>query len=155
MQQNFRGGRGEILAADVSAMASQSGNFSFVGTTAWDASKGKIRFATEDEQRATSVRKALEMEGQAWARQIHPDAWINRDANGQQSQISDFAKGMLDQMTAAHINQIDRFQGRTLTALYRFSDALMQHANSISNPVQKNIAQAFVSRVRQRYETAK
>lgn len=155
IQKNFRGGRGEVLAADVSAMAAQSGNFSFVGTTAWDASKGKIRFATEEEQKATSVKKALEMEGQAWARLTHPDSWIDRDATGAQTSISEFAKGMLDQMTAAHINQIDRFQGRTLTALYKFRNDLLTHVNTIQNPVQHSIANSFVSKLIERYEKPK
>lgn len=155
IQQGFRKGRAEIVGADISAMASQNGNFSFVGTTAFNPQTGKIIFATPEQQKEISVRKALEMEPQLWARQIHPDSWINRDTSGKQTEISDFAKDMLNQMTAAHVNQIERFQGRTLTALYRFSNQLMQHANSITDPIQKLNAQNFVSKVRERYEKVK
>lgn len=154
MQQNFRGGRGEVLAADVSAMASQSGNFSFVGTTAWDASQGKIRFATEAEQKATAVKKALEMEGQAWARLTHPDSWVDRDATGRPAKISDFSKEMLNQMTGAHIKQIDRFQGRTLTALYNFRGDFRNYINSTLSGQQQQIANSFIDAVENRYTRA-
>lgn len=154
MQQNFRGGRGEVLAADVSAMASQSGNFSFVGTTAWDAGQGKIRFATEAEQKATAVKKALEMEGQAWARLTHPDSWIDRDATGRPAKISDFSKEMLNQMTGAHIKQIDRFQGRTLTALYNFRGDFRNYINTTLSGQQQQIANTFIDAIENRYTKA-
>ncbi len=154
MQQNFRGGRAEVLAADVSAMAAQNGNFNFVGTTAWDASKGKIRFATEKEQTATAVRKSLEMEAQTWARMTHPDSWINRDASGRQSEISAFAKEMLNQMTGAHIKQLDRFQGRTLTALYNFRGDFHNYINTSLSGQQQQIANDFMAAVENRYMRA-
>ena len=95
------------------------------------------------------------MEPQAWARQIHPDAWINRDSHGNQTEISTFAKNMLEQMTAAHINQIDRFQGRTLTALYKFRNQMEQHVTTITDNTQRQIAQAFVNKIKERYEQPK
>jgi len=155
IQQGFRKGRAEIIGADISAMASQNGNFSFVGTTAFDPRTGKIVFASPEQQRATAVKKAMEMEPQAWARQIHPDAWINRDSHGNQTEISTFAKNMLEQMTAAHINQIDRFQGRTLTALYKFRNQMEQHVTTITDNTQRQIAQAFVNKIKERYEQPK
>lgn len=154
MQQNFRGGRAEVLAADVSAMAAQTGNFSFVGTTAWDASKGRIAFADPKTQTATAVRKSLEMEAQTWARMTHPDSWINRDANGRQTEISDFSKEMLNQITGAHIKQIDRFQGRTLTSLYNFRNEFRNYINTSLSGQQQQIANSFIAAVENRYTRA-
>lgn len=154
IQTSFKRGRAEILGADVSAMASQNGNFSFVGTTAWDPAKGRIRFATPQEQQATAVKKAMEMEAQAWARQIHPDSWIDRDANGAQIGISAFSKEMLKQITGAHIKQVDRFQGRTLTSLYNFKNQFRDYINTTLSGQQQQIANAFIDAVENRYTNA-
>ena len=154
IQKNFSASRAPIIGADVSAMAAQNGNFSAVGLTKWDAQRNQIVFTNAAEQGAIAASKAMQMPTQSWAINSHPDSFITRDASGAYVGLSEYAKAMLKNITAAHTEQVGRFQGRTLAALYQFRDQMENYIKANISGVQQQIALDFVERIRTRYETA-
>jgi hypothetical protein len=135
-------------------MAAQNGNFSAVGLTKWDAQRNQIVFTNAAEQGAIAASKAMQMPTQSWAINSHPDSFITRDASGAYVGLSEYAKAMLKNITAAHTEQVGRFQGRTLAALYQFRDQMENYIKANISGVQQQIALDFVERIRTRYETA-
>ena len=118
MKQAFAKGDAERIAADISAMAAANGNFSFVGTTTWDARNNQIRFTNDAEHFDIMLRKIREMEPQQFARQAHPDTFFINRLGKWDMGFHEFGERLMKALDVSFGNQMgQRAQGRMHLAL--------------------------------------
>lgn len=106
-----------LLAADVSHMAKENGNFSFAGMAKWDDGKKQMVFTSAAERQQRALGDMDKIEFQQLVRQLHPDSLFARDTAGNFSGLHDTGKAIVQQISGADTAQFGRAQKRTLRAI--------------------------------------